>query len=101
MASMANTRLDQMLVAPLISASALGVYSVAVGATILPLGEAGVAIASLVSTRSRQPQGLARARMKACRVSRMCRRRALGILLFLEPIYGHPVSTVQSFQRSF
>ena len=44
LASMANTRLDQMLVAPLISASALGVYSVAVGATILPVS-VGVAIA--------------------------------------------------------
>ncbi len=91
LASMANTRLDQMLVAPLISASALGVYSVAVGATILPVS-VGVAIALAgfhTVKGSAGFDGAAALVRKACFVIPICGAvNALGILFLLEPIYG-------------
>ena len=92
LASMANTRLDQMLIAPLISASALGVYAVAVGTTFLPL-VVGVAISLSGFHTVRGADGFAGATplfRKACVVIIACSVvNAVGILLLLEPIYGH------------
>jgi enterobacterial common antigen flippase len=95
LASMANTRLDQMLVAPLISASALGVYSVAVGATILPLSVGvAIALAGFHTVKATAGfDGAAALLRKACVVIPVCAAvNALGIILFLEPIYGHQFS---------
>ena len=95
LASMANTRLDQMLVAPLISASALGVYSVAVGATILPLSVGvAIALAGFHTVKATAGfDGAAALLRKACVVIPACAAvNALGIILFLEPIYGHQFS---------
>lgn len=92
LASMANTRLDQMLIAPVISASALGVYAVAVGATILPLS-VGVAIALAGFHTVKGTNGFAGATpllRKAFIVILGCGIvNAVGIILLLKPIYGH------------
>lgn len=91
LASMANTRLDQMLVAPLISATALGIYAVAVGATILPMS-VGVALALSGFHTVRGSDGFAGATpllRKATKVIVACGvANAVGILLLLEPLYG-------------
>jgi O-antigen/teichoic acid export membrane protein len=92
LASMANSRLDQMLIAPLISASALGVYAVAVGATFLPL-VLGVAISLSGFHTVKGADGFAGATpllrksfvlITACSVV-----NAVGVLVLLEPLYGH------------
>ena len=91
LASMANTRLDQMLIAPVISASALGVYAVAVGSTILPLS-VGVAIALAGFHTVKGSNGFSGATpllRKACTIILVCGAvNAIGIVLLLEPIYG-------------
>lgn len=92
-ASMANSRLDQLLIAPILSTAALGVYAVAVGVNVLPLA-VGVAVAQASyhkvvgtghDTIARAAEVIRRAAlaMAGCAVV-----SAIGIVLLLEPVYG-------------
>lgn len=92
-ASMANTRLDQILIAPILSTAALGVYAVAVGVNVLPLA-VGVAVAQasyhkIVGTghdaNTRGGEVIRRAVLVIAGCSVVS---AIGIALLLEPVYG-------------
>ena len=92
LASMANSRLDQLLVAPLLSASALGIYSVAIGVNVIPVA-AGIAIAqagyhTVIGTKGDSVGGGRVLRRAAIAMAAISVVSAIGIALLLEPVYG-------------
>lgn len=92
-ASMTNSRLDQLLVAPLLSTAALGIYAVAVGVNVVPLA-AGVALAQasyhkIVGTgRDAITSGGQVIRRSGVAIAGCSALSAIGIFLLLEPLYG-------------
>jgi O-antigen/teichoic acid export membrane protein len=92
LASMANTRLDQLLVAPLLSSAALGIYSVAIGVNVAPVA-VGVAIAqagyhTVLGTKGNSVGGAQVLRRAALAMVGCAVISAVGIFLLLEPVYG-------------
>jgi O-antigen/teichoic acid export membrane protein len=92
LASMANTRLDQLLVAPLLGTRELGIYAVAVGVNILPVTLA-TAIAqagyhSVKGTRTQSTGGGVLIRKAAIGIGACALISAVGIAMLLEPLYG-------------
>lgn len=92
LASTANTRLDQLLVAPLLSSAALGIYSVAIGVNVLPVA-VGVAVAQagyhkIVGTKADSIGGAQVLRRAALAMAGCALMTAVGVAVLLEPIYG-------------
>jgi len=92
LASMANTRLDQLLVAPILSTAALGIYAVAIGVNVLPIAVA-VAVAQagyhkVTGTPDRSEGGDRLLRKATVIIGATSLASAVGIALLLEPIYG-------------
>jgi O-antigen/teichoic acid export membrane protein len=95
LSNLANNRLDQLLIAPMLGTRALGIYAVAIGITFIPVQVgAGLAYAAFRHVRAGDTSGrhspAATALRRACLlVGAACAVTAVGALGGLQLLYGH------------
>ncbi len=99
LSNLANNRLDQVLIAPMLGTRALGIYAVAVGVTFVPVQVgAGLAYASFRRVRPSDPTGpgapaAALLRRAGLLTAIACALTGLAAAGGLELVYGHDFST--------
>lgn len=92
LSDMANSRLDQIIMAPLLGASDLGIYAVAVGISFLPTSFAGAQALSLYRFAAKDTPDRTETRRRLKRAAGIIAGTGLvtlvGAMLLLERIYG-------------
>ena len=89
---MANSRLDQIIIAPFLGASDLGIYAVAVGVAFLPTNVASSMSLSIYRSVAQDSEDRVETRRRVRRAAKLVvaagALTAVGSILFIQPIYG-------------